>query len=112
MGSASLYFCTQCRGKFPFSQIRYGNDGKVLCSLCSGKAAKEKKQEIIIESEAQESVKLICTHCRYKFAWKNGSRIALSCPYCGRTNLIRDDLTAEKLVEEASSREERRRIIT
>lgn len=99
--------CDQCKGKFDFGSIRYTNDGKKLvCLDCHDKlkkALQEKKPEIIGAAEPlSDVVKVICVKCRYKFTLRRQSRARVMCPYCSGNNIIRDDTTAERLLEEVS----------
>ena len=99
--------CSICKEHFPFGEIRYSGDGKrVICKECYGKARekpnKTSQSSQLTEKAPAEAVKLICYDCRYKFSFKKGSTARLRCPYCGGDKLVRDDLSAEKLVEEAS----------
>ena len=105
-----LYFCSACKKKFRFKNIKYAQDGKtVLCTNCyedniKKEAQKKKGIEAIQtkEAEKEDIIKIICVGCRYKFSYRRGSRVKIICPYCAGNNLIRDETTADKLVEEAS----------
>ncbi len=109
MGAYPSYTCTICKGKFQFGDIRYSSDGKrIVCRGCYDKVKKDgsiKKKKIEIElkiCKKSDAIKLICIDCRYKFSWSKASRINLICPYCGSKRLMKNENTAEKLVEEAS----------
>ena len=51
-----------------------------------------------------DATKLICVDCRYNFSLKKTSRIPMTCPYCGGNRIMRNELNAEKLVDEISQR--------
>lgn len=105
-----LYLCSACKKKFRFKNIRYAQDGKtVLCTDCyedsiKKDAQKKKEIEAIQTKEVGEEriIKIICVNCRYKFSYRKVSGIKLMCPYCAGNNLMRDETTADRLVEEAS----------
>jgi len=104
-----LYFCSACKKKFRFKNIKYAQDGKtVLCTECYEDSIKkeQKKKDIEAtqtrEAEKEDVIRIICVGCRYKFSYRRGSRVRLMCPYCSGNNLIRDETTADRLVEEAS----------
>jgi len=104
---STLYICDQCKEKFAFGNIRYTADGKKLvCLECYDhikKSQQAKKPEIIeIAETLPDAIKVICVKCRYKFSIKRKSGAKVMCPYCGGNNLMRDETTAEKLVEEVS----------
>ena len=102
------YVCARCKGEFEFEDLRYSNDGKkIFCVDCYNQISKideheNKKIEIAQKNTTPESIKLICTNCRYKFSLKKQSRIRVMCPYCGGNKLMRDEITASKLIEEVS----------
>ena len=107
MSAYSSYICTICKGKFQFGDIRYSSDGKrIVCRGCYDKVKKDdnikKKKGEPKGTKKSDATKLICIDCRYKFSWSKASRINLVCPYCGSKRLMRNENTAEKLVEEAS----------
>lgn len=99
------YMCGECKGKFNFEDIKYGMDGKrIICKDCYIKAGKDHKNQeakTVLPNES-DSVKLICVDCRYKFSLRKKSRFSLICPYCSSRNLMKDDITADKLIEEVS----------
>lgn len=100
-----LYRCELCKDEFPFESIRYSSDGKkVVCMDCFSKSLKEQKKKVDEKQikEIPRSVKLICSDCSYRFYFRVGSKVKLICPYCGKSNIRKDDLTAEKLIEEIS----------
>lgn len=100
------YMCSECKGKFDFEDIKYGMDGKrIICKDCyikAGKDYKNKEIKTVLLSDASDYVKLICVDCRYKFSLRKKSRFNLICPYCSSRNLMKDDITADKLIEEVS----------
>ena len=113
--SSTLYRCAHCTGQFPFGSIRYTNDGKrLVCLDCyarimksSEQLKKEPKTEKaktapLTNSVTDDGIKLICVDCRYKYTLKNPSSHRAICPYCGRSNLIKDGITTDRLIEEAS----------
>ena len=105
MKKGKAYICNVCNKKFPFENIRYSIDGKrILCIDCYNKVAEkqEKKKETYSAVKEPESVKLVCLDCKYHFSIKKGSKVKLRCPYCSNSNLAKDDMTAERLIEEVS----------
>lgn len=105
----SKFKCQSCKSEFEFKDIRYGIDGKTLyCTKCFNDVMNKEKQKNVKttiylgSNNESDLIKLICVDCRYKFSYRKGSRIKLMCPYCGKNRLMRDEATAEKLVEEAS----------
>lgn len=105
-GLSRLYMCSECKGKFKFEDVRYSSDGKkVICKDCYSRVKNQGKNEVkvVLPNETvSDYVKLICTNCRYKFSLRKKSRFNLICPYCGGNQLIKDDITADKLIRELS----------
>lgn len=82
-------------------------DGKrILCVDCHNKVmeSKEKRKEDSLSAvkEPSDSVKLVCLDCEYHFSVKKASKVRLRCPYCGNNRLAKDDMTAERIIEEVS----------
>lgn len=103
MKTTHSYRCELCKEEFPFENIKYASDGKkIVCVGCYNKKSQKKKEEKQQIENAPELIRLICVDCRYKFSFKKGSKLKLMCPYCGKNRLMKDDVTAEKLIEEAS----------
>ena len=106
MGIFNKYSCTICKREFQYKDIRYSHDGKkIVCISCYSQLKDDapKKTEIKIETPAlPETVRIICRDCRYKFSLKKAPRTNVICPYCGGNNLMKDEITADKLLEEAS----------
>ena len=116
--SSTLYRCAHCTGQFPFGDIRYTNDGKrIVCLDCYARIMKSseqlKKEKDYPKTEKakiapltnmapDDGIKLICVDCRYKYTLKNPSSHRAICPYCGKNNLIKDEITTDSLIEEAS----------
>ena len=110
IGSKSpSYICDICKGEFKFEDIKYGKDGKkVLCKSCYTKNLKpDKKDEKSANQADPDKVKVICMGCRYKFSLKKKTTTNPTCPYCGKSNLMIDNTTAEKLIEDVSSNSSR-----
>ena len=84
-----LYMCSRCRKEFNFNNIKYNEDGALVCLDCLKIKKPEGKKNLRKEhgSEA-ETVDLICVSCRYKFSVKKGSAKSVKCPYCAKTNLM------------------------
>lgn len=104
MASAS-YMCCTCKGKFGFEEIRYSNDGKrIVCKSCYDRFIKTAKKEegIPVKNVLSDSRKFICVNCKYKFSLKRKPAGRVMCPYCGGNQLMKDDITAEKLIQEVS----------
>jgi len=110
---SSQYTCCICKGNFPFDGIRYGPDGKkIVCIGCFNKVAMKQgaknlqpakqKEEVSAIPEKTKTINYICVSCRYKFSLKPDSRIPLRCPYCSKEDIMVDNSTADKLLEEAS----------
>lgn len=104
-----LYECSICKDKFKFGKMRYSNNGRrLLCLDCYKRALKkenEKMVKLVTEPKINkfgEAVKVICIDCRYKFSIRKGSKVNLKCPYCGKDKLMKDETTAEKLIDEVS----------
>ncbi|MBU0628662.1 MAG: hypothetical protein KKC75_05700 [Nanoarchaeota archaeon] len=106
MKNGKAYICNVCNKRFPFENIRYSIDGKrILCIVCHNKVMEKqekKKQAYSAAKEPLDSIKLVCLDCKYHFSIRKGSKVKLRCPYCSNSNLSKDDLTAEKLIEEVS----------
>lgn len=107
MKNGKVYICNVCGKKFPFENIRYSIDGKrILCIGCHNKVmeSKEKKRAVKFSAakEPSDSIKIVCLDCKYHFSIRKGSKVRLRCPYCGNNRLAKDNLTAEKLIEEVS----------
>ncbi len=46
-------------------------------------------------------IKYICNRCRYKFSIKEGSKVALRCPYCGREDVTEDTFSLDEAIRES-----------
>ena len=108
MGEEALYPCKRCKNTVPFKDVHYGNNGKdLLCPSCYTLTVK--KQLVTEKPVSQKSSsgrvlkeKFICVKCRYHFT--HGSEgAALRCPFCGHPEVLKDDFTAEKLLDEATN---------
>jgi len=98
-----LYTCSVCREDFQFKNIRYSPDGKkIVCTECYNRGLRSAKSQKTAANPLPETIKLMCVDCRYKFIWRPASPIKLMCPYCGKNRLIKDEITAEKLIKEVS----------
>src|SRR3989344_4855187 len=98
------YKCSQCGKEYSFEKIRYGRDGKrIVCVNCyksSMEYDKNKMKEVqFIKEDRPRSnfIKLICIDCRYKFNLRRGSRIRPTCPYCGKSRLMKDEANVDQL---------------
>lgn len=107
MISSTLYTCSLCKKEFQFDNIRYGDDGKrIVCLNCYKESMKTQTQDDNFKRTAvskvidTDTLKLICMDCRYKFSFKKKARSNLRCPYCSGTHLMKDEITASKLLEE------------
>ena len=110
----SKYMCTICKFSFGFDNMTYSSDGKkLICKDCYNIIAKrDNKLKIDAEkgnksaagqSAAQDSIKVMCVDCKYKFFLRKESRIVPKCPYCSKNRLAKyDELTADKLINEVS----------
>ncbi|MBN1645782.1 hypothetical protein JW868_01965 [Candidatus Woesearchaeota archaeon] len=114
-----MYMCSNCKRKFPSSEIRYDLDGKHLVCLECRKYPKIDKnlkpggrQPIVIDRQKMvqasqprgDRVMYQCQRCKYNFSIKLGSKKALRCPYCAGTDIIdmRDSTDAQKILDEVS----------
>ena len=82
------YLCARCREKFPFEQIRYDRNHKIVCKGCLDVLEKEEQRKNLMSARDYEKVRFICMECRFKFSVKRGSAQALKCPYCNKTRLM------------------------
>ena len=111
----SKYMCAICKFSFGFDGMTYSADGKrLICKNCYNLAAKKKDMPALgegkakatasqLSSAAPDSTKVMCVDCKYKFFLRKGSRIAQSCPYCGKSQLAKyDELTADNLLNEVA----------
>ena len=60
----------------------------MVCVECLSKRQAMKKKSEFEKTEADESVKMICLSCRFKFSVRKSSLQALRCPYCAKTKLM------------------------
>ena len=90
--------------------MRYGIDGRtLLCVGCYQKkyhgVKKDTPTAFTIKSpvieKPKETMKVICFNCRYKFSILKGA-VGARCPYCNKDKLVRDETTAERILEEAA----------
>lgn len=111
---STMYKCKVCQFEFPFEKVVYSNDGKkLLCRDCkrifecskTQKAGENKTKS----TGSDENIHLICVDCRYKFKLKKKPNMKLECPYCGKDKLIKDEGTAQKIIDEVSTIPERER---
>jgi len=49
----------------------------------------------------EKFLKFICDKCSYKFSRKEGSPVALRCPYCGANELSEDKFDVDQAIKEA-----------
>lgn len=88
------YLCSRCHGKFPFGEIKYDRQMKLVCLGCLGEAETRPEKERKKPSRESPYVgkdgkkKYICSTCRFNFAVHPKSPATLRCPYCGKTNLL------------------------
>lgn len=106
-GLSRSYMCSTCKGKFKFENIRYSTDGeRIVCKDCYDKIIKELRNKETKVAQTQDnmsnSIKLVCTNCNYRFSLRRGSRMSVMCPYCGGEQLMKDDITADKILYEVS----------
>ena len=87
MALDSLYICSRCRKKFDINGIRYDSKRKIVCLSCLGKTESEDIKKIR-ERDDPLILSFICIRCRFKFRVKKGSQKKISCPYCGRLELM------------------------
>lgn len=106
------YLCNKCRNKVSLEHIRYDTNGRdLICEDCYSKKSKNEKIERRannkVDSKIQgERIRVICTDCRYKFSIKRNSNMALRCPYCGRTRLVKDETSVDELIKEVAEKGE------
>ncbi len=103
----ALYPCKRCNYSVPFKDVHYGNNGRdILCPSCFTLTV---KRQLVKEKPAHPEItnsgkilkqKYVCVKCRYHFVYGK-SEATLRCPFCGHTELLKDDFTAEKLLDEA-----------
>ena len=107
-----IYLCKKCKNNVPMEKIRYDSNGiNLVCIDCYNKnagkaAAKIEKQKLEVDISSQEKIKVICTDCRYKFTFRKGSNVALRCPYCSGSRLVKDQTNVDELIKEVSQRGE------
>ena len=100
-----LYHCTECKGSFPFENIKYGFENNLVCVDCFSKSNKRSGNlgsGFGAYKNDSNIIKFICIDCRYHFSLKKDSKISRICPYCGKNKLMVDEATANKLIDEAS----------
>ena len=108
MIDSHLYACIMCKKEFGFDDIRYTNDKQIICIDCYKHFGK-KQQASNVESSAfpektSNIIKVICMDCRYKFSLKKKEkRDSVRCPYCSGKSLMKDETTADKLLNEVSN---------
>lgn len=51
--------------------------------------------------EQDENVKYICTKCNYRFTRKRNSKIALRCPYCGKEDVVENNIDINRMIDES-----------
>lgn len=100
------YQCSRCKEKFPFGQIRYDRNQKIVCLKCLGILEKERQRKDQMSAADFIKLNFICMNCRFKFSVTKGSRQALKCPYCNNTQLMQvkkykdeNDLITESMDE-------------
>ncbi|MBI2549130.1 hypothetical protein HYW21_07310 [Candidatus Woesearchaeota archaeon] len=111
---ATLYRCVSCKGDFPFEQVKYSPDGKkrILCQSCLNKTVREeasRKASVARRSTLPSHIfsesgasRMICIKCRYSFSLKKASRLKPLCPYCGSNQVMVNNQTAGKILDEVS----------
>lgn len=104
----ALYPCKRCTHSVSFKDVHYGNNGRdILCPSCYTVTIKkqlvtEKPTQVPKTSSGQIlKQKYVCVKCRYHFTYGK-SEAALRCPFCGHAEVLKDDFTAEKLLDEVT----------
>ncbi len=106
------YICNKCKSKVSLGNIRYDSNGKdLICTDCFNVKSKETakpRQESAKKKTPQigDKIKVICTECRYKFSLRVGSNANLRCPYCSGNSLVKDQTSAEDIINEVASKPE------
>ncbi len=62
-------------------------------------ATVEKGRQLL--SADPNKVKYICGHCRYKFSLGKDSMVQKKCPYCGKGNVLKDEVQLGRMLQEA-----------
>ena len=100
------YLCTRWREKFPFEQIRYDRNNKLVCKGCLGILEKEEAKKERMNAQDFAKIHFICLNCRFKFSIRRNAQQKLKCPYCNKTALMHvkkykneDDLINEAMDE-------------
>src|SRR3989344_564834 len=75
------YLCARCREKFPFEQIRYDRNHKIVCKGCLGVLEKEEQRKNLMSARDYEKVRFICMECRFKFSLKNDCKRFMYAPF-------------------------------
>jgi hypothetical protein len=108
MDKVKSYTCSLCKFSFPFENIMYTQDGKrLICRDCyklshPKDGNKTTSNQNKPNQAASDGIKVICKTCRYKFVLKVVEGKKPMCPYCGKSNLMRDEGTAQTIIDEVS----------
>jgi len=110
--SSNNYLCKKCKKKVMLDKIRYDVNGvDLICVDCYDSKANKPATNLDTEREERhinsgERIKVICTDCRYKFSLRVGSNANLRCPYCSGNSLVKDQTSAEDIINEVASKPE------
>ena len=118
----TLYKCTICKREYPFNQIKYNKEEKIVCKTCAVAKVESKVkipairinenpknvEQPIMKAEqkkkpVEEIIKYVCTSCKYRFKLGKGSKISKNCPYCGKATVEVDNYDANQIIREASN---------
>lgn len=99
--------CGRCHNPAPISEIQYvpvGVGSKIaMCASCRAKSNLNSSSVPRSKEVSPGKNQYFCSRCRYRFKFTQSSMTNLKCPYCGKTDKIKEykDLSAEELIKTA-----------
>lgn len=99
--------CDRCRKSVPIPKMKYLSKSKdsiiALCPECRERYGSEKKsaekipprekvkaEKLVSKKEITNKQKYKCDRCKYKFEYHHDGVTILKCPYCGKSDMVRE----------------------
>jgi DNA-directed RNA polymerase subunit RPC12/RpoP len=94
--------CDSCNKPIDKGKIKYvpKDDSTVLtlCPACSGTPSKSKTINLNPKTVSKKTT-YKCTRCDYEFKFNIKGSAELKCPYCGRSDRLKEHIPAEEIIK-------------
>ncbi len=110
MDDTTKIICKGCKKKVAMSEMGHDDEDNLLCNSCltHGKPINPKKEERALPEKPKNGEPYKCNNCGYDFFRVEGSKQSERCPYCSSTDIVPNDQSAQKLIDELSGFEEQK----